>query len=357
MIVFVLGTGRCGSTLVQEVLARHPDMAFVSNIEDRLGRPGLPARLNGATWRRLPPSAAEKGRLRFAPSEAYRVLDRRVSPILSTPERDLLASDVTPWLAQRLRAFFEESAQAQGRPVFLHKFTGWPRARFLAEVFPEARFINVVRDGRAVANSWLQMDWWPGYRGPENWSFGPVPDRYAEEYAASGRSFVSLAGIGWKILLDAFEETRAALPADRWLEVRYEDVVADPRARLDEMLRFSGLTGPRGSRPASPATPSPPRAAPRSSRTSPRRRSPSSTGAWRATSRGTATRSRRPDAAARAELAPSTPVEGGRARWREVSTEDAPTSAAQRTAGPGCRPGWDRRSGTRAARPSAVMPA
>ena len=34
--VFVLGSGRCGSTLVQEVLARHPAMAFVSNIDDAI---------------------------------------------------------------------------------------------------------------------------------------------------------------------------------------------------------------------------------------------------------------------------------------------------------------------------------
>jgi hypothetical protein len=33
---FVIGTGRCGSTLVQEVLARHPEVGFVSNLEDKL---------------------------------------------------------------------------------------------------------------------------------------------------------------------------------------------------------------------------------------------------------------------------------------------------------------------------------
>ncbi|MEY2426226.1 MAG: hypothetical protein QOI61_1798, partial [Actinomycetota bacterium] len=36
---FVLGTGRCGSTLVHELLARHHDVGFLSNIEDRLPLP------------------------------------------------------------------------------------------------------------------------------------------------------------------------------------------------------------------------------------------------------------------------------------------------------------------------------
>lgn len=241
MLVFVLGTGRCGSTLVQEVLARHPDVAFVSNVEDRFPLPPRAGRLNNTLWRALPPSAAQKGRARYAPSEAYRALDREVSPMLSTPDRDLVAGDVTPWLAGRLRAFVNERWEAQGKPAFLHKLTGWPRAGLLAEVFPEARFVHVVRDGRAVANSWLQMAWWPGYRGPEGWSFGPLSPAHREEYERSDRSFVTLAGIGWKLLMDAYEQARAALPADRWLDVRYEDVLADPAGRFAEMLDFAGL--------------------------------------------------------------------------------------------------------------------
>jgi nucleoside-diphosphate-sugar epimerase len=33
---FVLGTGRCGSTLIHELLARHEGVGFLSNLDDRL---------------------------------------------------------------------------------------------------------------------------------------------------------------------------------------------------------------------------------------------------------------------------------------------------------------------------------
>ncbi len=46
---FVLGTGRCGSTLVHEVIARHPDVGFVSNIEDRLPLPAWTGRVEQRT--------------------------------------------------------------------------------------------------------------------------------------------------------------------------------------------------------------------------------------------------------------------------------------------------------------------
>ena len=238
---FLLGTGRCGSTLVHEVLVRHPEAGFVSNLDEKARLLGLRGRWNGALYRRLPPLATRKGRLRFAPSEAYPLLDREVAPVLSTPFRDLTAEDVTPWLERRLRRFVEARARAQRTPLFLHKFTGWPRAGFLHRVFPEARMIHVLRDGRAVASSWLQMPWWLGYRGPWHWQWGPLPEPYAAEWEASGRSFALLAGLAWKMLVDAYEAARARLPAGSWLEVRYEDYLEDPRLHTRRMLEFLGL--------------------------------------------------------------------------------------------------------------------
>ena len=238
---FVLGTGRCGSTLVHEVLARHPDVAFLSNLEDRLPLPVALGRWNNPVYRSLPASFTRKGRVRFAPSEGYHALDREVSPAISTPERDLLADDATPWLADRTRRFFERRLTAQGLPAFVHKLTGWPRAGFLDRVFPDARFVHVVRDGRAVANSFVQMPWWRGYEGPDAWGWGPLPAEDRAAWEAAGRSYPLLAGLEWKLLVDAFDRAAAELPADRWLEVRYEEFIADPRAVMARVLTFLDL--------------------------------------------------------------------------------------------------------------------
>jgi omega-hydroxy-beta-dihydromenaquinone-9 sulfotransferase len=239
--VFVLGTGRCGSTLVEEVLCRHPSVGFVSNLEDRFNLPVTAGRWNGSLYRRLPAAVTQKSRVRYAPSEAYRVLSREVSPLLTSPPRDLVAGDVTPWLENRFRAFFTTRAAVQGTDTFLHKFTGWPRSGFIRGVFPSARFIHVVRDGRAVANSWLQMPWWLGYEGPDHWQWGPLPADLAAEWQDSGESFVVLAGLLWKMLIDAFDMARKEIPAADWLEVRYEDVAANPRSTFAKMLEFCGL--------------------------------------------------------------------------------------------------------------------
>ena len=253
MLFFVIGTGRCGSTVVTELLARHPEVGFVSNLDDKLSQLDLQGRWNNPLFRRAAPRdqgllpfrdrrrLLERGRARIAPSEGWEVLERQVSPMISTTYRDLVASDLTPWMAARLERFFQRRMTAQRRSSFFHHFTGWPRTGLLRAAFPDARFIHVVRDGRAVANSWLQMRWWNGYQGPANWYLGPLPEAYAREFEAAGGSFVLLAGLAWKLLLDAFEQARAAVPADQWLDVRIEDLTADPRGQVTSILKFVDL--------------------------------------------------------------------------------------------------------------------
>ena len=268
MLAFVLGSGRCGSTLVTELVARHPEVGFVSNVDDKLGRFDLKGRWNNALFARSgerDPSLRpfrdrrrplERGRVRVAPSEGWVVMERQISSIFPQPCRDLTAQDATPWLKGRIAGFFDSRMAAQGKSTFVHHLTGWPRSGLLRAVYPEARFVHVVRDGRSVANSWLQMGWWDGYRGPDRWYLGPLSHGDRAEWEDSDRSFVVLAGLGWRILMDAMDEARQLVPADQWLDVRLEDVMEDPRGKTSEVLDFLGLGWTRSSRRASHATPS-----------------------------------------------------------------------------------------------------
>jgi hypothetical protein len=42
--------------------------------------------------------------------------------------------------------------------------------------------------------------------------------------------FVLLAGLGWKLLMDAYAAARELVPTGHWIDVRFEDLLADPRS-------------------------------------------------------------------------------------------------------------------------------
>lgn len=238
---FVVGTGRCGSSLVHELLASHEDVGFISNLDDNLPSLRLKGRLNNPLYALTKASWTRKGSARFAPSEAFQLIGSEVSPIYENSCRDLLATDASPWLREKFQTFFEARWRAQGRSQFLHKYTGWPRIGFFSEIFPHSKFVHIVRDGRAVANSWLQTVWWGGYRGPAHWHWGPLPDNLYTEWESSGKSFVVLAGLLWRVLMESFQCAATALDSDRYLEVRYEDFLEAPEVALRSISEFVGL--------------------------------------------------------------------------------------------------------------------
>lgn len=241
-IEFIVGTGRCGSSLVHEVMAKHSEVSFISNVDDNLAALNLKGRFNNAIYRSVLGNFTKKGRLRFAPSEAYTLVGKRVSPIYVRSNRDLTADDVTPWLRKRFESFFLERFREQQKQVLVHKYTGWSRMGFFSEIFPDARFINVVRDGRAVANSWLQMYWWNGYEGPENWLWGALPEAYQQEWLESDRSYVVLAALCWKLLMDAYEAAAERVPATNYYWCRYEDFLSEPEDFMRKRIREIDLT-------------------------------------------------------------------------------------------------------------------
>ena len=253
MITFMVGTGRCGSTLIEEILLRHPRTGFISNLDDKFSVLNRTGRGNSSLYRRSAPRDAslkafayrtrllESNRLRVGPSEGWQILDRHIMTGFSKPARDLLASDATPYLRARTRDFFDARMAAQDCDVFVHRLTGWPRTGFLAAAYPKMRVVHVVRDPRAIASSMLQQGWWDGWRGPENWYLGPLPEQWQKVYLDADRSFVTLAAIGVAMLLEAMIAARSVHPSDAWLDVRYEDVLDDPRRQYERMLTFLGL--------------------------------------------------------------------------------------------------------------------
>jgi hypothetical protein len=178
-------------------------------------------------------------RSKVSPIEGYPFWEQHYRGF-TAPYRDLTADDVMPHSLRALRAATQACVIAS-RPQLLCKITGWPRIGFLHAVYPQAKFIHIIRDGRAVASSFLRVRFWKGWLGPDYWGWGPLSADQQERFRAHGSSFVALAALHWEILMDAYERAKPGIPADRILEIRYEDLCADPIGILRAACEFAQL--------------------------------------------------------------------------------------------------------------------
>jgi hypothetical protein len=124
------------------------------------------------------------------------------------PDRDLVAAEVTPHIRACVKDAVASVMRHQCHPRFLAEYSGWSRFGFMKAIFPDAAFVHVVRDGRAVANSLLHVDYWLGYKDVHRWQFGsPTADQ--AELARYGDSFVARAALNWRKLTDNIVEAAA----------------------------------------------------------------------------------------------------------------------------------------------------
>jgi len=199
---FIVGAGRSGTTLLRLMLCGHA----------RIHVPPEAWFLGDVMWR-LP------------------VSEPLSQQHLAECERLILASDRwRDWNcpADKLHEILQEcEGLAQGRMIDrlvrcvfeLPEAVRWgektPKHSYIVDrigqIFPQSQFIHLIRDGRDVVTSMLARGW-----------FGASPRRVSEHWETCVRGAAEAAKFG----------------ADRYLEVRFEALLADPDAQIREICRF-----------------------------------------------------------------------------------------------------------------------
>jgi hypothetical protein len=205
--VIVLGVGRSGTTLLRVMLDRHPTLAipyesfFVPQLAHRHGRrPDLDEFLD------------DVGRLRT-------LYDWGIAP-----------DDVRPRLhegmttREAIGAIFETYAERQGKPRWGDKTPLYMQQLPLIErLFPDAVWIHLIRDGRDAALSFLEL-----------------PEGFAGKTWAQPRTVAQFAARWRTEILAARRLGRKA--GGRYLELRYEEFVAEPERELRRVCEHASLS-------------------------------------------------------------------------------------------------------------------
>lgn len=233
--IVIFGSGRNGSSALHLRLAKHPNMAWISDkVSERV--PERP-RLNQLLMRGIDIPIL-RGYLweHFRPGEGYMFWDL-YSKIFRHPCRDLVADDATIIEKKLILQVFSKLLTPK-RSQLLLKITGWPRLGFLNEIFPGAKFIYLIRDGRAVANSLMNIHYWQGWRGPSNWLMGELAPEDRAMWEKFNRSFAALAGIEWNIGCRAAENAIDLLSDEQVIRVRYEDLCVNGIEEMKRIIDF-----------------------------------------------------------------------------------------------------------------------
>ena len=220
---FVVGCGRSGTTLLAAMLDSHAELAVPAEAGGLVLQfcHGLPtdARPNRLVWPEVdrPGHPYEEAKLRSMVEELsgcwrYRVWSLQPEAVVATARSAGAASRVDV-----VRAAYAAYAKAQGKTRAGDKTPahGLHMAR-LAELFPEAVFVHAIRDGRDVALSIMDMPW-----GPDD---------------AAG------AALHWADRVTRIRAAGRSVGAQRYLEVRYEELLADPESVLQAICAHAGLS-------------------------------------------------------------------------------------------------------------------
>jgi hypothetical protein len=203
--IFVVGCPRSGTTLLRLMLDAHPSLAIppeshfiplVAQVRSRYDQPsGFDAEHMAADVMRG---------LRFRDwhlsDDAVRAAIRERNPTT---------------LASAIECFFVAYADAHGKARWGDKTPGYSiELPLISALFPEAVFVHLIRDGRNVALSLMEV---------------PRPPR----------SFAEAAQV-WRARVSTGRADGSAL-GDRYLELRYESLVEDPESSLKQICSLAAL--------------------------------------------------------------------------------------------------------------------
>jgi len=282
---FIVGTGRCGSTLLSRMLALHPDVCSIFEFFTGLDW--------GSRFAAGPVSGPAFAELIARPQPVIDAVLRRgyaVEEVSYPFGRGRYArGDTMPWILVSMlprlsdepdRWFDEVMEFAKAlptQPLRAHypQLFGWLAARsgrshpiersgssidYLASLhglFPDARFLQIHRDGREVALSMREHHAYrvpislmydapvdsgrrPSELGPIDFAAPPRKDDPISQILAS-RPPVAAFGRYWSDQVMRGHQALAQIHPARYFEMRFEDLIAQPREVLGAIASFFEL--------------------------------------------------------------------------------------------------------------------
>jgi hypothetical protein len=215
--VFIVGCARSGTTLLQRIVDAHPQIAITPELH------WITDHFRQRKW------LAPEGRVTRAQVAKMVQNQKRFSQLEFSREEfeGLLDSDEPVPYRTFLGGIFALYGKHQGKQLVGNKTPAYVRRiRSLHALWPQAKFVHLIRDGRDVGLSVL------------NWHHA---DRTAGRYSTWAEDPVSTVALWWKCKVRLGREGGQPLGPDLYYEMRYEALVAQPADACTKLCAFLGV--------------------------------------------------------------------------------------------------------------------
>jgi Sulfotransferase family len=211
--VFIVGCPRSGTTLLRRIVDAHPDIAITREthwITKVLEGDGGVSPFAPVSHDLLP-------RLEAHPKFQRMGVDR-------SELEDLLSREEPVSYAELVTRVFDLYGEAQGKRLVGDKVPDYVRyLPLLHRLWPAAKFVHLIRDGRDVCSSMLTRE------------------RFARRFATWDDDPIATGALAWEQLVRLGRESGAELPAGLYHEMRYEALVAEPAGECRTLCDFLGV--------------------------------------------------------------------------------------------------------------------
>jgi Sulfotransferase family len=214
--VFLVGCLRSGTTLLQRIVDAHPQIAVIHETQ---WVPRWYERRVGLTAAgEVTPGLVDE----LFEHDRFGRLDLEPAAVAG------LLRDGEPLHYRRFVAeLFDLHGRAKGKRLVGEKSPGYVRhIPTLHELWPEARIVHLIRDGRAVclsARAWRKAD------------------RILGRFPTWAEDQVTTAALWWEWHVRLGREAGLPLGSDRYHEVSYEALVGEPEAECARLCEFLGV--------------------------------------------------------------------------------------------------------------------
>lgn len=174
------------------------------------------------------------------PAEAYPFWQRITGEHIDFSRGFLLGEIAAKDEREKIRKIFSNLVRAQGRKRLIIKLTGPGRIGYLKSIFPDAIFINVLRDRDATIRSLMNVSFWEDLGMYKIWWTGAYDEDELRHYQNISDDPAASTGFQLdKIIETTYREAEEC--GANMTTIRYEDFITNPEVVIAKIMRICEL--------------------------------------------------------------------------------------------------------------------